>query len=81
MALQYVTPDKKRSVLMAYRLGNSKTEESFKLRGLDPTAWYRVSVDGKPLRSVTQQELALHGLPLKLDAEWRSSVIEFEAEQ
>jgi alpha-galactosidase len=81
MALQYVTPDRKRSVLMAYRLGNSKTEECFKLRGLDRAAWYRVSVDGKPIRSVAQQELALHGLALELEAEWRSAVVEIEAEQ
>jgi alpha-galactosidase len=82
MALQYVTPDKKRSVLMAYRLGDSKPEETFKLRGLDPAAWYRVTVDGKSFpAAMTQQELALRGLPIKLDAEWRSAVIELAVEQ
>lgn len=80
MALQYVTPDKKKSVLMAYRLKDSDPAAAFKLRGLDPEAWYRVTVDGKQLASVTQQELALHGLRLNLDAEWRSAVVELEAE-
>ena len=82
MALQYVSPDKKRSVLLTYRLGDSKQDETFKLRGLDPAAWYRVTVDGKPLpAAMTQQELTLRGLPLKLEAEWRSAVIEIAAEQ
>ena len=80
MALQYVTADKQRSVLMAYRLGDGKPEETFKLRGLDPGAWYRITVDGKQLPAMSQQELALHGLPLKLDAEWRAAVIEITKE-
>ncbi len=80
MGLEYVTPDRKQSVLMAYRLGDSRAEETFKLRGLDPGAWYRVTVDGKQLPAMTQQELALHGIPVKLDAEWRAAVIELTAE-
>ena len=80
MGLEYVTPDRKQSVLMAYRLGDSRAEETFKFRGLDPGAWYRVTVDGKQLPAMTQQELALHGIPVKLDAEWRASVIELTAE-
>ena len=80
MALQYVTADKKRSVLMAYRLGDGKPEETFRLRGLDPGAWYRITVDGKQVPATSQQELALHGLPLKLDAEWRAAVIEITKE-
>jgi alpha-galactosidase len=76
MGLQYITEDKKRSVLMAYRLGDSNAEETFKLRGLDPGAWYKVTVDGKELPPMAQQELAVRGLSLKLDAEWRSAVVE-----
>jgi alpha-galactosidase len=80
MALQYVTAGGKRSVLMAYRLGDSRREETFRLHGLDPGAWYRVSVDGKQLPAMTQQELAVRGLRVKLDAEWRSAVVELAAE-
>jgi alpha-galactosidase len=80
MALQYVSGDRARSVLMAYRLRDSKPERHWKLRGLDPAAWYRLTIDGKPLpRPVSQQELSVTGLPLRLDAEWRAAVVELQA--
>lgn len=80
MALQYVSGDRARSVLMAYRLRDSKPERHWKLRGLDPAAWYRVTIDGKPLpRPVSEQELSVTGLPLRLDAEWRAAVVELQA--
>jgi alpha-galactosidase len=80
MALQYVAPDRARSVLMAYRLRDSKPERHWKLRGLDPAAWYRITIDGKPLPNpVSQQELAVTGLPVRLDAEWRAAVVELQA--
>jgi len=47
MALQYVTQTGARSVLMAYRLRDSKPEQHWKLRGLDPAASYRITIDGK----------------------------------
>ena len=80
MGLQYVTEDKRKSVLMAYRLGDSKPERTFCLRGLDPSAFYAITVDGTKKRSVSGQELAAAGLPLRLDSEWRASVVELQQE-
>lgn len=80
MAVQYVSDNRARSVLMAYRLRDSGPEQRWKLRGLDPASWYRVSIDGKPLpQPVSQQELSVTGLSLRLDAEWRSAVVELQA--
>jgi alpha-galactosidase len=80
MALQYVSGDRTRSVLMAYRLRGSKPERHWKLRGLDPAAWYRITIDGKPRPNpVSQQELAVTGLQVRLDAEWRAAVVELQA--
>jgi hypothetical protein len=65
---------------MAYRLRDSKPEQHWKLRGLDPAASYRITIDGKPLPNpVSQQELAVAGLPVRLDAEWRAAVVELQA--
>ena len=58
----------------------ARPERHWKLRGLDPAAWYRVSIGGKPLAApVGSQELAVTGLPLRLDAEWRAAVVELQA--
>ncbi len=82
MGLQYVSENRKRSVVMAYRLADSGPDQQWRLRGLDPNAWYRVSIDGKALpRAISEQELAEKGLPLRLDAEWRAAVVELEAER
>ena len=80
MGLQYVSGDRKRSVVMAYRLGRSRPDHTLHLRGLDPSAWYKVTIDGVPGRALSQQELATKGLPVRLDAEWRAAVIELDAE-
>ena len=79
MAIQYVAPDSRRSVLIAYRLGDSSAGQTFKLRGLTEKR-YRVTVDGRPQGSYPASELAGQGLPLKLDAEWRAAVVELTAE-
>ena len=39
-AVQYVSPDRKNSVLLAYRLENGAATRVFKLRGLDPSRPY-----------------------------------------
>jgi alpha-galactosidase len=79
MALQYVSPDRRRSVLLAYRLGNSKVERVFRLRGLDPAASYQMSTHGEKAVAVPAAQLTGQGLPVRLDAEWRAAVIELEA--
>ena len=79
MALQYVTEDRKKSVVTAYRLGQSSSTQSLKLRGLSEGARYSVMLDGQPAGTFTQQSLAQEGLPVKLDAEWRAAVVELEA--
>jgi alpha-galactosidase len=81
MGLQYVSADRKRSVVMAYRLGESRPDKTLHLRGLDPSAWYKVTVDGVARRAMSQQELATKALALSLDAEWRAAVIELNADR
>ena len=79
MAMQYVSRDGRRGALLAYRLGHSSAQQTFKLRGL-AAGRYRASEDGRPAGVYTGQELAGRGLPVKLDAEWRAAVIELTAE-
>jgi alpha-galactosidase len=80
-ALQYVTRGGRRSVLLAYRLARGAPSRHFRLRGLLPNTVYRVVQDGTPIRRATGAELASTGLPITLDAEWRSSVVEIAAER
>ncbi len=80
-ALQYVTEGGRRSVLLAYRLARGTRSRDFRLRGLLPHVVYRVVRDGALVQRATGAELARAGLPVTLDAEWRSSVVEIEAEQ
>jgi alpha-galactosidase len=80
MAIEYVAQDAGRSVVLAYRLGHSDAQRSFRLRGLT-AARYRASQDGRPVGSYTAQELSDRGLPVRLDAEWRAAVVELTAER
>ncbi|MGD0222258.1 MAG: alpha-galactosidase [Terriglobia bacterium] len=75
-AVQYVAPDRKNSILFAYRLENGAATRVFKLRGLDPLRTYAVSVDGEAASDVSGANLSLAGLPVRLDSEWRAAVIE-----
>jgi hypothetical protein len=79
MALQYATADRQRSVLMAYRLGRSDSQQTFRLRGLDPELHYRVSEGGQSRGTFTGRQLTSEGFLVKLESEWRAAVIEFEA--
>src|ERR1035441_2743113 len=79
MAIQYVSKDARPSVVLAYRLGRSDGQRTFKLRGLT-AGRYAASEDGRPAGSYTAEELSGRGLPVKLDAEWRAAVIELTAE-
>ncbi len=79
-AIEYVSPDQKRSVVLAYRLGKSLPEEVLKLRGLESERYYRVAEDGRPRGIYKDRELSELGLPVKLDAEWRAAVLEIEVE-
>jgi alpha-galactosidase len=79
MALQYVAPDHRRGVLMAYRLAEGEPERRFRLRGLDPDLTYRVRAEGRPAETLTGRELAGPGLSVRLGAEWRANVVELEA--
>jgi alpha-galactosidase len=80
MALQYVDPGSRRSVVTAYRLGESQPVERFRLRGLAPQATYRIRLDGeneaKPGRSGAR--LAAEGLAIGLSDPWRAAVLELE---
>jgi alpha-galactosidase len=80
MALQYSSEDRTQSVLMAYRLGHSECRRNFRLRGLDPKRNYRIVEEGRKRGTYTGQQLSTEGLAVELDSEWRSAVIELEAE-
>jgi alpha-galactosidase len=75
-ALQYVSPDRKSSVLFAYRLKNGTATRVFKLRGLDPARTYRILVDEQPAPDASGEALSRAGLQVHLDSEWRAAVIE-----
>jgi alpha-galactosidase len=79
MALQYASPDRRRSLVMAYRLGKSDTRANFRLRGLNPEYRYSVTEDGRPRGMMSGAQLASAGLALQLDAEWRSAIVELAA--
>ena len=66
---------------MAYRLEGGPPAQSFHLRGLMPNEVYRVVQDGAASRRATGAELASVGLRVALDAEWRASAIEIQAER
>ena len=78
MAIEYVSQDAGRSVVLAYRLGHSGCQNAFKLRGL-AAGRYEARIDGRPAGSYTADELAGRGLPVTLDAEWRAAAIELTA--
>jgi alpha-galactosidase len=74
MALEYVSADRRRAVVTAYRLTGPALRR-FPLHGLDPGARYRING-----RTLTGQELMTGGLEVNLDTEWRASVIELQTE-
>ena len=80
-ALQYVSPDRKNSVVFAYRLGNSAATRVFNLHGLDPLRTYHVLVDEKNAADASGEALSLAGLPVHLDSEWRAAVIELREKE
>ena len=81
MAIQYCSEDRRRSAVMAYRLGRSEPGQVLRLRGLDPEQRYRVNEDGRPRGVFAGRQLAAEGLALKLESEWRSAVLELELEK
>ena len=78
-ALEYVQPDGRRAVVLAYRLARSSAAVTLRLRGLLPQATYDVTVDGHRLAPATGATLAARGLRLRLPAIWRAAVVELEA--
>ena len=77
-AIQYVSPDKKQGLVLAYRLGASDATQVFKLRGLDPARSYRVSQEGMGSTEENGQALSTSGLLVQLGDEWRAAVVEIE---
>jgi alpha-galactosidase len=78
MALQYVEPAGKRSVVMAYRLDKSQPSQVFHLRGLAPQASYRVRVDGEAKGRRSGAQLAVAGFAINLSDPWRAAILELE---
>src|SRR3954451_20171863 len=79
-ALEYVQPDGRRALVMAYRLAPGLSGPPLRLRGLLPRVTYDIMVDGHRLASATGAALAGHGLRLRLPAIWRAAVVELAAD-
>jgi alpha-galactosidase len=77
--MQYVSPDRKHSLLMAYRLDQSNWVHAFKLRGLESATRYQLSVDGTKKGVFSGRDLTDAGLPVELGEQWRAAVVELEA--
>jgi alpha-galactosidase len=78
MAIQYVSPDKKRSVMMVYRMQNSDAENNFKVRGLNPDATYNISIEQKQTGTFSGKQLMSEGININLNAVWSSAVAEID---
>ena len=78
MAIEYVSPANRESVLMTYRLGSSSPQNIFHLRGLEEQAIYEVSEDGQFLMRASGTTLAHDGLQVHLENEWRSAVFQIK---
>jgi alpha-galactosidase len=75
-ALEYVEPDGRRAVVLAYRLAQSSGTATLRLRGLLPYTTYDVTVNGRRLAPTTGASLAARGLGVRLPAVWRAAVVE-----
>ena len=80
MAIQYVAPSAEKSVLMVYRLEQSLASQTFKLRGLNPAAEYRIANDGTNVEARTGRALMEDGISVELATPWRATVVELQAE-
>jgi alpha-galactosidase len=80
MAIQYVAPSAEKSVLMVYRLEQSLASQTFKLRGLNPAAEYRIANDGTNVEARTGRALMDDGISVELATPWRATVVELQAE-
>ncbi len=56
MAIQYVAPSAEKSVVLAYRLEESLTSQTFKLHGLNPDTSYLITSEGRDLGSLSREE-------------------------
>ena len=81
MALQYVTVEANRSVVMTYRLAESTPQEVFHLRGLDPARKYQVTEDGRQRGTFSGAQLLKDGVPVALPEAWRAAIIEVEVQR
>jgi len=80
MAIQYVAPGAGKSVVMAYRLEESLSAQTFKLQGLVPNARFHITSEGKDMGSMTGRALMEDGLSVNLEGPWRAAVIELQAD-
>ncbi len=80
--LEYGTADRQRGYAGIFKLGSGEGEYLFRPRGLDLARQYQVTLDneGQTFRAAGS-ELALRGLPVRLDAALTSQLLLFEAAQ
>jgi alpha-galactosidase len=76
VAIQYVEPDKRQSVLMAYRTRGNQSSFTAKLQGLDPNREYNVFIDEVNIGAYAGSALMKSGLAISLPDEFTASVVE-----
>jgi alpha-galactosidase len=78
-AIQAVSADRSRGVVMVYRAMGDATHKTIRLRGLRPDATYRVRlVDAGATREASGAALAEHGIDVVL-AEFSSEIIRIDS--
>jgi alpha-galactosidase len=80
-ALEYVRADRGRAVVLAYRLAQSSGSATLRLRGLQPSSTYEVTMDGRRVAAFSGRTLASRGLPVRLPEVWRAAVVEVTREE
>ncbi|MGV8095435.1 MAG: alpha-galactosidase [Mangrovibacterium sp.] len=78
MAIQYVSPDSKKSIVMTYRLQNSEPVFNLKVRGLNLDKIYKVSIEQEQTCILKGNQLMDEGINIKLLNIWSSSIVELE---
>ncbi|MDX9882500.1 MAG: alpha-galactosidase [Prolixibacteraceae bacterium] len=78
MAIQYVSPDSKKSIVMTYRLQNSEPVFNLKVRGLNPNEAYKILIEQKQTCILNGNKIMEEGISVSLDSIWSSAIVKIE---
>ena len=77
--LEYAAPDRSRGYAGVFKLTNGTAEYRLRLKGVDTTADYEVTLDNaSQVFRMSGRDLALHGLPISLDSALTSELVMYE---